>query len=221
MFNFALSKRIFILPVLAVLAGVLILYPFFSRNFTDIYFTVKTAILTRRLIIPDGLNLKYLVLFTGLILMSFTDMLFERISAVIPLFLILAGVLFAYTFNKPLIGVFEAIGVGLGLFALIDITRLGAYAAGDILTAGAIGAFVGIENIIIISICTIILGKLITYFSARLDGLFDKSRVKAFHFAFVPVLFLVAAGVFRFGWKKNTWQILNNNVLLIHYWCVW
>ena len=82
--------------------------------------------------------------------------------------------------------------------ALIDITKLGSYAFGDILTAGAIGAFAGIENIIIISICAIILGKLIIYFGARFDGLFDKSSIKFFHFAFVPVLFLITAGYFIF-----------------------
>ena len=125
--------------------------------------------------------------------MAFTDMLFERISAVIPVFLILAGLIFAYTSNTPLITVLEATGLGLGIFILIDITRLGSYAFGDILTAGAIGTYVGIENIVIISICAIILGKAITYIAARLDGICDKSPIKAFHFAFVPVLFLVTA----------------------------
>ena len=196
MFNEAHLKRIFILPVLAVLAGILILYPFFSCNFTDIYFAIKTAFSTHKLIIPAGFNLKYLVLFSGLILMSITDMLFERIHRFIPIFLMLAGVLFAYIANKPLINAFEALGIGLGIFILIDILRLGSYAFGDILTAGAIGAFVGIENIVIISICAIILGKVITYFGAKMDGIFDKSRVKAFHFAFVPVLFLTSAGMF-------------------------
>ena len=198
MFNPAKPKRIFILPVIAVLAGVLLLYPFLYRNFTDIYFAVKTAVSAHRLIIPDGFSLKYLVLFSGLILMSFTDMLFERIHRFIPIFLMLAGLLFAYIANKPLINAFEAIGIGLGIFILIDILKLGSYAFGDILTAGAIGTFVGIENIVIISICAIILGKAITYFSARLNGLFDKSRVKAFHFAFVPVLFLVSCLLFIF-----------------------
>ena len=199
MFNKIRPKRIFILPVIAVFAGVLLLYPFLYRNFADIYFAIKTAFSTHKLIIPAGFNLKYLVLFSGLILMSLTDMLFERIHRFIPIFLMLAGVLFAYMANKPLINAFEAIGIGLGIFILIDITRLGSYAFGDILTAGAIGAFVGIENIIVISICAIILGKAITYFSARLDGLFDKSRVKAFHFAFVPVLFLVSCLLFTFS----------------------
>ena len=191
------SKRIFILPVLAVLAGILILYPFFSRNIADVYFTVKTAIFTRRLIIPDGFNLKYLVFFSGLILMSITDMLFERIHRFIPIFLMLAGVLFAYLANKPLINAFEALLIGLGIFILINILRLGSYATGDILTAGAIGIFVGRENIIIISVLAIVLGKLITHFSAKIDGVFDKSKVKAFHFAFVPVLFLVASILFK------------------------
>ena len=186
-------KRIFILPVLAVFAGMLILYPFLSRNIADIYFALKTAILTRRLIIPDGLNLKYLILFSGLILMSITDMLFEKIPEVIPIFLILSGFVFAYLSKTPLIMPIEALGVGAGLFILINITKLGSYAAGDILTAGAIGSFVGIEKIVIISICAIILGKLITYFGARLDGLLGKSGVRMFHFAFVPVLFLVVA----------------------------
>jgi hypothetical protein len=194
------TKRIFILPFFTTAVGAILLYPFFSSNFADIYYTVKTAILTRKLIIPDGFvfNLKYLILFSGLILMSFTDMLFERISTIIPVFLILTGFLFAYILNTPLLAVLEALGIGLGIFILIDITRLGSYAFGDILTAGAIGTFVGIENIVIISICAIILGKAITYFSARLNGLFDKSRVKAFHFAFVPVLFLVSCLLFIF-----------------------
>jgi hypothetical protein len=130
--------------------------------------------------------------------MSITDVLFERIYRFIPLFLMLAGVLFAYIANKPLINVFEAIGIGLGIFILIDISRLGSYAVGDILTAGAIGAFVGRENIMIISLLAIIVGKIITHFSAKIDGVFDKSRVKAFHFAFVPVLFLAASILFNF-----------------------
>ncbi len=196
MSNSVKPKHIFILPVLAVVAGVLILYPFFSSNIADIYFAVKTAILTNKLIIPAGFNFKYLILFSGLILMSFTDMLFERISAVIPIFLVLAGFLFAYISNTPLLTVLEALGTGLGIFILIDIARLGLYATGDILTAGAIGVFVGVENIVIISICAIILGKIITYISARLDGVFDKSKVKQFHMAFVPVLFLTTAIIF-------------------------
>ena len=130
--------------------------------------------------------------------MSFTDMLFERISAVIPVFLILAGLLFAYMANKPLINAFEALGIGLGIFILIDILRLGSYATGDVLSAGAIGIFVGRENIIIISVLAIILGKIIMNFSAKIDGVFDKSKIKAFHFAFVPVLFLVTCLLFIF-----------------------
>ena len=158
---------------------------------------IAVAISTKKIIVPASFNLKYLVLFTGLILMSLTDMLFERIYRFIPLFLMLAGVLFAYLANKPLINAFEALGIGLGIFILIDISRLGSYAVGDILTAGAIGIFVGRENIIIISVLAIILGKLITHFSTKIDGVFDKSKVKQFHMAFVPVLFLVAAILFK------------------------
>ena len=130
--------------------------------------------------------------------MSLTDMLFERIYRFIPLFLILAGVLFAYLANKPLINAFEALGIGLGIFILIDILRLGSYAFGDILTAGAIGSFVGREKIIIISVLAVIIGKLITHFSAKIDGVLDKSAVKRFHMAFVPVLFLATAICFIF-----------------------
>ena len=116
--------------------------------------------------------------------MSFTDMLFERIHRFIPIFLMLAGFLFAYISNTPLLAVLEALGIGLGIFTLIDITKLGSYATGDILTAGAIGAFVGIENIVIISICAIILGKIITYIAARLDGIFDKSNFLPAYYRF-------------------------------------
>jgi len=166
------------------------------QNILDVAAIAENFISTRKLIIPNGFNFKYLILFSGLALMAFTDMLFERISEIIPAFLILAGLIFAYTSNTPLINVLEAAGLGLGIFILIDITRLGSYAFGDILTAGAIGAFVGIENIIIISVFAIILGKVITYIAARLDGICDKSPVKSFHMAFVPVLFLITAVVF-------------------------
>lgn len=82
------------------------------------------------------------------------------------------------------------------------------YVLGDIVAAGAIGAFAGIKEIAIISIFAIILdmkagaykaesftpaGMVIAYLGVKLDDICDKSRVKQFHFAFVPMLFLVAA----------------------------
>ncbi|MHB1702820.1 MAG: prepilin peptidase [bacterium] len=193
MFNKIKSKHIFFLPIIITAIGVLILYGFLSQNFIGAYSIVKTALLTGKFIIPADFNLKYLIFFSGLILMSFTDMLFERIAFVIPAFLILAGFLFAYSTGSNLKQVAESAGIGLGIFILIDITRLGSYALGDILTAGAIGVFVGIENIVIISVLAIILGKIITYIAAIFDGICDKSPVKSFHMAFVPILFLVTA----------------------------
>jgi hypothetical protein len=101
-------KHIFILPILITALAVLILYGFFYQNILDVSAIANNFISTRKLIIPNGFNLKYLILFSGLTLMAFTDMLFERISAVIPAFLILAGLIFAYTSNTPLITVLEA-----------------------------------------------------------------------------------------------------------------
>lgn len=46
MFNFAKSKRIFIIPVLAVIACILILLYLFLNNFADVYFVFRIAILT-------------------------------------------------------------------------------------------------------------------------------------------------------------------------------
>ncbi|MHB8282757.1 MAG: hypothetical protein ACYDDE_08155 [bacterium] len=57
--------------------------------------------------------------------------------------------------------------------------------------------FVGIENIVIISILAIILGKIITYIAARFDGICDKNPVKSFHMAFVPFLFLAVVVVYK------------------------
>jgi hypothetical protein len=107
--------------------------------------------------------------------------------------LIIAGFLFAYFTGTHLLIVLESAVIGLGIFIFMDITKLGSYAFGDILTAGAIGAYVGIENIVIISISAIILGKIITYLMAKIDGICDKSKLKEFNMAFVPVLFLVTA----------------------------
>ncbi|MHB1696588.1 MAG: prepilin peptidase [bacterium] len=195
MFDRIKPKHIFFLPILITVLSALILYGFFYNNFLDIYRAGDNFLQTRKIIIPDGLavNFKYLVLFSGLILMSFTDMLFERIAVVIPAFLILAGFLFAFRSGLPLTSVAESVGVGLGIFILIDIMRFGSYAMGDILTAGAIGSYVGIENIVIISILAIILGRAVTMIAARFDGICDKSPVKSFHMAFVPFLFLAAA----------------------------
>jgi len=191
MFDTIREKHIFIIPILITALSILILYRFFYLNFLEIYYISENFFLTHKLFIPDGFDLKYLVLFTGLALMSFTDMLFEKILDIIPELLMLAGLIFAYTSNTPLISVLEASLIGLGIFILIDITRLDSYAFGDILTAGAVGIYVGIENIIIISILSIILGKVITYIAFKLDSICDKSSVKEFNMAFVPVLFLI------------------------------
>ena len=193
MFNKIKSKHIFFLPIIITAIGVFILYRFLSQNFINTYYIVKTALLTGKFIVPASFNLKYLILFSGLILMSFTDMLFERISTIIPIILIIAGFLFAYFTGTHLLIVLESAVIGLGIFIFMDITKLGSYAFGDILTAGAIGAYVGIENIVIISISAIILGKIITYLMAKIDGICDKSKLKEFNMAFVPVLFLVTA----------------------------
>ena len=191
-------KHIFFIPVIITVIGIIILYPFLSQSLFSIAYALKNSISTRSLVLPVRINFPYLVLFCGLILMSFTDMLFERISAGIAISLILAGFLFAYLAKTPLLLPLEALGIGAGIFILINITKLGSYAMGDILTAGAIGVFVGIENIIIISICAIILGRIIFYLGAKLDGICDKSGVKEFHFAFVPVLFLAAGIIINF-----------------------
>ena len=130
--------------------------------------------------------------------MSFTDMLFERIAFIIPIFLIILGLIFAFIAKTPLLMPLEALGIGAGLFILIDLIKLGSYAQGDIIAAGAIGVFVGIEKIVIILIFAIILGRIVFYLGTKLDGICDKSRVKQFHFAFVPVLFLATAVIYRF-----------------------
>lgn len=92
----------------------------------------------------------------------------------------------------------EASGVGLSVFIIVNILKIGSYAAGDVLAAGAIGTFVGIENIVIIAVFAIMLGKVIFYLGVKLDGICDKSKLKQFHFAFVPVLFLATGIIITF-----------------------
>lgn len=191
MFHKSKNKHIFFIPITITVIGIAILYPFLSDSFAAIVYAARDSISTRSLVLPVDFNLKYLILFSGLIFMSFTDMLFERISFIIPVFLIIAGLIFAFLAKTPLLTPFEALSIGAGIFIAIDITKLGSYALGDILTAGAIGVYAGIKEIVIISIFAIILGRIIFYIGARLDGICDKSGAKSFHFAFVPVLFLV------------------------------
>ena len=188
------DKHIFLIPVIMTVIGIIILYPFLSQSLFSIAYAVKNSISTRSLVLPVRINFPYLVLFCGLILMSFTDMLFERIAFIIPIFLIISGLIFAFIAKIPLLTPLEALGIGAGIFILINTTKLGSYAMGDVLTAGAIGIYAGIEKIVIISICAIILGRVIFYLGAKLDGICDKDGVKEFHFAFVPVL-LLATGI--------------------------
>lgn len=110
--------------------------------------------------------------------------------------MIISGLIFAFLAKTPLLTSLEALLIAAGIFVLIDITKLGSYAMGDIIAAGAIGTFTGIKEIVIISIFAIILGKLIFYVGGKLNGVCDKSKVKEFHFAFVPVLFLITAIIF-------------------------
>lgn len=189
-------KRIYLLPVLAVFIGILILYPFLYSNCLDVYYIIKIAFILHKLTIPRGFNLKYFVLFTGLIIMSTTDMLVERIDGYIPVFLVLMNMLFTFMLNKPFTPIIYAICTGLSIFLFVNLFKIGSYALGDILAAGAIGAFVGIRNIIIISICSMILGRVIVGFSAGVDSVFDDSEFKQFHFAFIPILFLTTSIVF-------------------------
>ena len=191
------NKHIFFMPIIITVIGVLILYPFFSQSFFSIVYAVNASILMRSLILPSRINLPYLVFFCGIILMSFTDMLCERILLVFPVFLIIAGLMFAFIAKMPLLTSLESLGVGLAIFIIVNILKLGSYAAGDVLAAGAIGVFMGIENIVIIAIFAIILGKVVFHIGVKLDGVCDKSNLKQFHFAFVPVLFLATAVVYN------------------------
>jgi hypothetical protein len=125
-------------------------------------------------------------------------MLFERIAFIIPIFLIISGLIFAFLAKIPLLTPLEALLIGVCIFIFMDITKFGSYALWDIIAAGAIGVYVGIKEIVIISIFAIILGKIIFYLGAKLDGVCDKGSVKQFHFAFVPVLFLAATVIYNF-----------------------
>lgn len=128
--------------------------------------------------------------------MSFTDMLVERIDGYIPVFLVLMAMLFTFMLNKPFTPIVYAASTGLSIFLLVNLFKIGSYALGDILALGAIGAYVGIRNVIIIAICSMILGKVIIDLSAGVDSVFDDSELKQYHFAFIPILFLTTSIIF-------------------------
>jgi hypothetical protein len=60
-------------------------------------------------------------------------MLFERISVVIPVFLILAGFIFAYLAEIRILTTVESVGLVLGIFIINSYNEIrGSYAAGNI-----------------------------------------------------------------------------------------
>jgi hypothetical protein len=198
------SKRILLTPIIFVTLSVIILYPFFYKNIFNLFIIIKIIITNYKF--PIKLNLehlsrtlarlnfnlttfKFLLFFFELFMMSFTDMLFERVSQFIPFFLMITGIIFVFIIKQPIIPIIESISVGLVILALLDIFRIGSYAFGDILAAGAIGAYVGYIDVIIIVLISIILGKIIFFINIKLDNFLHKNRDVSLHMAFVPILF--------------------------------
>ncbi len=196
------SKRILLTPIIFVILGVIILYPFFYKNIYNLFIIIKIIITNYKF--PIKLNLKhlsralanfnlttfkFLLFFFELFIMSFTDMLFERVSQFIPFFLMITGIIFVFIIKQPIIPVIESISVGLVILALLDIFKIGSYAFGDILAAGAIGAYVGYIDVVIIVLISIIIAKIIFFINIRLDNFLYKNRDVSLHMAFVPILF--------------------------------
>ena len=180
-----MNKRIVIFPIILVLISIFILYSFLHQNLYNAFIIFKIYIFTHKLIIHK-LNIKYLLLFLGLIMLSLSDMISETISLNIIIIMIIFGFLLNYPnkFNVSL----DSLLLGISIFLIINLTKIGYYAIGDILTLGMIGIYVGIENIVLISIFSIIIGNEIVHIHHKLNNEYEQ-----FHFAFVPILLLTTS----------------------------
>ncbi|RZV39900.1 MAG: hypothetical protein EVJ48_02965 [Candidatus Acidulodesulfobacterium acidiphilum] len=198
------TKRIFILPVAATVLSILILYRFLLLACGKIINALYNAIFDRHLDFTGVIlyDAKYLGLFALLILMSLTDSLFEKIKVPNAIFLIVLGFIFAAAGGERLLSVVEWALIGSGIFVVVNITRLGSYAMGDVLCAGAIGIFVGVWNMLAIALFSIIMGIIAMRFGIYGASIFRKTEKLQLHMAFVPFLLLSTAVLFYFGRMK-------------------
>ena len=198
---FIKTKRLFVLPTVATVLSVLILYRFLfaaGNNVIDFFynFIFNHHFNFTRVILYDA---KYIVLFAALMIMSLTDSLFEKINMSTAIFLIVSGFIFAAAGGVSLLFALEWALVGSGIFVLVNITKLGAYAIGDVLCAGAIGAFVGVWNMLAVALFSIIMGIIVMCFGFYGASIFRRTGELKLHMAFVPFLLLATAILFYFG----------------------
>ena len=179
-----MSKRIVIFPIILVFLSIFILYSFLNQNLYDGFLIFKQLVFTHKLTF-NKINIKYLILFIGLILLSFSDMISETISLNLIIIMMLIGFILSYPNKLNMYLSLFSLLVGISIFIIINLTKIGYYAIGDVLTSGMIGMYVGIENIILISIFSIIIGNEIAYIHHKINKEYEQ-----FHFAFVPILLL-------------------------------
>ena len=195
------AKRIFILPAAVTILSALILYRFLFLAGGKIIDVLYGIIFNRhldfnRVILYDA---KYIVLFAALMIMSLTDSLFEKINMSTAIFLMVSGFIFAAAGGVSLLFALEWALVGSGIFVLVNITKLGAYAIGDVLCAGAICVFVGVWNMLAVALFSIIMGIIVMRFGFYGASIFRRTGELKLHMAFVPFLLLATAILFYFG----------------------
>ncbi len=194
------TKRIFIFPAAATILSILILYRFLFLACGKIINVLYNAIFNRHLDFTSVVlyDTKYLALFALLILMSLTDSLFEKINLPNAVFLMVSGFIFAAAGGEHLLLVLECALIGSGIFVTANITRLGSYAIGDVLCAGAVGIFIGAWNIFAVALFSIIMGIIVMRFGIYCASIFRRREKLQLHMAFVPFLLLSTAILFYF-----------------------
>lgn len=188
------------MPLILTAISVWLLIGFFSIAGIEIVNFLHTAIFDKRLDFNNTFlfDFKYLMLFSILGFLALSDSIFERIGLFLSIFLVLLGFAFAVLSGIHILRVLELFSLGSGILVFFNVIKLGSYAFGDILCAGAIGLFVGLIHIAIIVALSVIAAAIVF----NIVNMLLRKKEIFFHMAFVPFLLFSTALIFYFGGIK-------------------
>ncbi len=152
------------------------------------------------------LFIKYAILSSMLLVITFIDYKYQIIPDGINLFGIICGVIFniIYNFKGNLLNGAIGLVIGGGIFLLIFAVTKGAMGGGDVKLMGVLGFFVGWKYILLIMVSSFIIGAIIS-----IVLLIFKIKSRKDYIPFGPFIAMATLISIYFGEEIIHWYILN------------